>query len=137
MYKIYGEMRKLKEGQKVTIVTNGEFGGIVVMQTTIDNMYPQAHYLNCPNDLYGVRLLHQPKGKRRLRENIISYNHHVLVYDGWIEVDEENIMFNKVENNGYVVKSSKYLAYDVRYFYDVEKFIKNEFGIDSIIKINL
>ena len=128
--KMYQEFsNKLNKGQKITLVSFGEFGFLGMTQTTFEEVTPKNHYQNCPEDMIGVQLIHKPKRKRTAYRKIISYNNSVLVYDGWVDIDMDSIQYNQIDK---YTRETKYSCFDSRYMTDVESAIK----VKPIIKIN-
>lgn len=135
--KMYNEMSStLKEGQKITLITFGEFGFLGMSQTVFNSVKPKQHYQNCPENMIGVELIHKPKSKRTSYRKIIDYNNSVLIYDGWCQIDLDKIQYNYGENTKpklfEFMRSSKYPCFDERYFQDVLKTVKNK----PILSIN-
>ena len=106
----------LSEGQKITLVYQGEFGGLSVVQTTYLGCKPAPHYLNCCDSMVGVRICHKPRGKRKSGHKTISYNVPLVIYDGWQHIAADEIMFNRV---GEDTLKSKYTMHDNCYFTDL------------------
>lgn len=107
----------VQEGEKITVVVQGEFGGVVAIQMTYIGSEAIAHYYNCPSDMYGGRLVFKPKGKRRAYETRIDYSVPLIVYKGYVNIDTESIVYRTCGNS----KISRYGMHDPRYFTDVLK----------------
>lgn len=103
----------LREGQKITLAFGGEFGGIAAIQTTYLKSEPTEHYYHCPENLYGVKVYHKPKGKRRVYYSEISYITPLVVYDGWVDLDTDSIIY---EDLGGGRRMSRYAMHDSRLF---------------------
>lgn len=123
---------KLTKGQKITIVSGGEFGGLYAVQTIYESCKPNRHYQDCPESMMGVTILHTPKRKRKMYQTGISYNTPLVIYDGWIDIDTDNIMFDTLEENAKcTVRQSKYTMFDNRYFED----LVNQYGKGIVMSI--
>lgn len=108
--------KNVKYFQKLTVVYGGEFGGLTAIQTTALNWTVLPHYYNCPENMNGVVLEHKPREKRSTRKLNISYNTPLVVYDGWLDIDTESIVYKKVREN---VHESRYDMHSKQYFYDL------------------
>jgi hypothetical protein len=122
----------LKQGQKITLVSQGEVGGFYSINTVYDHAEPSRHYQNCPNDMIGIKIFHTPKGKRNMRVSNISYNAPIIIYDGWIDIDRDKFMFNSLpldnehKQAGILdMRQSKYTMFDDRYFSDIQSAFPN------------
>lgn len=113
-YKLFEE--NLHEGQKITIAMQGWVGGICVIQTTYSRCEPAPHYLNCPESKIGVKVIHKPKGKRSVYETTIDYITAVIVYDGWVDLDTDDVVYEDLGNGR---KMSRYTMNDRRMFDDL------------------
>ena len=118
----------LKQGDKITLVSESEFGGMWAVQTVFDHAEISKHYQNCPESMYGVKICHRPKGKRKLYASNISYNVPFAIYKGWVDIDTENIVYNikplteKEKAAGITqIRESKYTAFDPCNFADLKK----------------
>ena len=108
----------LKEGQKITIVSTTEFGGLYVLQTVYHSCKPAFHYQNCPDDKIGVTIIHKPKRKKTYYQTKIDYNADFIIYNGWVNINTD-ILYDIERKNGYEIKHSKYTCFDVRNFEDI------------------
>lgn len=108
----------LVEGQKVTLVFQGEFGGMVSIRTTYLGCRPAPHYQKCPDSMVGVSILHKPKGKRKSGYKTIGYNIPLIVYNGWRDIDTDSIVYNSLPSPyaDVTVMESRYAMHDDRYF---------------------
>jgi hypothetical protein len=106
----------LVEGQKITLVYRGEFGGVAAIPTTYLGCRPAPHYQNCPADMVGVAILHKPKGKRKAGYKIIAYNIPLVVYDGWQDIDVDSLVYKPLDDH---LQESRYAMHDNRYFSDL------------------
>ena len=110
----------LTKGQKITLVSGGEFGGLYAVQTVFDSCKPNRHYQDCPESMIGVTILHTPKHKRKMYQTGISYNTPLVIYDGWVDIDTDSLMYETLEeHDDYTLRKSKYLSFDNRYFTDL------------------
>lgn len=113
-------VQTLQAGQKITLCFMGEFGGISTIQTEYIKSENSSHYLNAPEDKDGVKIHHKPKRKRQAYTTNISYITPVVVYDGWIDVDTDSIVYETVSNDGgMTIKTSRYAMHDSRLFTDL------------------
>jgi hypothetical protein len=129
MMKKYELLKDLKQGQKITIVSSNDMGFVYVIQTVYHERKPHHHYVDCPESMIGVTIVHKPKRKRSLYKTVIDYNAQMLIYDGWIDVDTDCI-YEIEEKDGMTVKKSKYTAFDNRNFEE----IKNHYSEGIIIE---
>jgi len=106
----------LSEGQKITLVYQGEFGGLSIIQTTYLGCKPAPHYLNCSDSIVGVSICHKPRNKRKPGYKTISYNTPLVIYDGWQHIDADEILFDRIDED---TRKSKYTMHDHRYFSDL------------------
>lgn len=115
---IYEQFKtEVPTGKKVTIIGFGEFGFLAKTQTTIQEINKKPHYQNCPESMMGVELIHKPKGKRQMFRKRIESSSNVLVYDGWIDIDIEDIMYKKEG----IMQYTKYPCFDKRFLEDIIK----------------
>jgi len=106
----------LSERQKITLVYQGEFGGLSIIQTTYLGCKPAPHYLNCCDSMVGVSICHKPRGKRKSGYKTISYNVPLIIYDGWQHIDANKIVFDRIDEN---TLKSKHTMHNNRYFSDL------------------
>ncbi len=106
----------LAEGQKITLVYQGEFGGVTAIPTTYLGSRPAPHYQNCPASMVGVAIQHKPRGKRKAGYRTIAYNIPVVIYDGWKDIDVDSLVYKTL---GVHMKESRYSMHDNRYFADL------------------
>ena len=132
----------LRQGDKITLVSESEFGGMWAVQTVFDHAEQTKHYQNCPADMYGVKIYHKPKGKRKLYISNISYNVPFAIYRGWIDIDTESIVYNikpATEEQKAVgitqIRESKYAAFDPLCFSDLKKIYPDYLIFDGGIKV--
>jgi len=109
--------------KKVTLITYGEFGFLALSQTIIQNVTPKEHYCNAPEDKMGVELIHKPKGKKKQWSKSIDYCNNVLIYDGYVDIDLDKIIYEELGNG---MRKSRYTCFDKRYLEDIKKALKNE-----------
>lgn len=107
--------KNVKEGDKITVVAQGEFGGLSVSQMTYIGSSPTPHYYNCPPEMNGVTLFFKPKGKRCAYKMTLEYSAPLIVYKGFVNIDADEIVFKKCGN----AKMSRYGMHDPRYFTEV------------------
>ena len=106
----------LTEGQRITLVYQGSFGGMSMAHTTYLSCAPAPHYQNCGDAKMGVSIRHKPWKKRSEKATTISFNTPLVVYDGWQEIDIDGLMYNQIDET---LRESKYDMFDRRYFYDL------------------
>lgn len=123
----------LTEGQKITIVCTGGFGGMFVIQTTYSSCKPVSHYYNCPDSMCGVSIRHTPKGKRKLRQLAIGYDTSLVIYNGWHNIDADSIIYNTSDLGDGITQESKYTMHDNKYFADLLKIKPNGIICTDII----
>lgn len=111
----------VKEGDKITVVTQGAFGGVTVSQMTYISSTPAAHYYKCPQEMYGVTLLFKPKGRRNTYKMTLEYSVPLIVYKEYMSIDTDEIVYNKCGN----AKMSRYGMHDSRFFTDTLKAYPN------------
>ncbi len=118
-YKMFQE--SVKEGDKITVVTQGSLGGVTVSQMVYIGSSPSDHYYNCPQDMCGVTLTFKPKGQRTYYKTTVDYITPLIVYSGYVDIDTDSIVFLTFGN----AKISRYTMHDPRYFTEIlEKYPK-------------
>lgn len=135
MYKILSEvdgiqeqfaMANLESGQKITIISMSDFGGIVTQKVIFKSFTPTtyAQYDNA------VRLVVRPERKRN--DYQMTLYKQVIIYDGWIDYPENLLWEQLPSSNGMSCKRTRFMSCD-REQYDVimDYFVKN--GIKPII----
>ncbi len=112
-------------GQKITLVAQGNFGGMYVFQTIFDHAEPAPHYQDCPEDKYGVKIYHTPKRKRSLYASVLDYNTPFIIYAGWKDIDLDALIYEilpltdeQKAAGSFELRKSKYLSFDHQYFRD-------------------
>jgi hypothetical protein len=103
----------LKEGQEITLVYQGEFGGVTAIPTTYLGSKPAPHYVNCPDDMIGVAILHKPRAKRKAGYRTIAFNVPLIIYDGWKDIDTDALVFKQLDDH---LKESKHTMFDECFF---------------------
>lgn len=114
-YNLFQE--NVKEGDKITVVTQGEFGGLFISQMTYIGSTPAEHYCGCPQEMYGVTLLFKPKRRRNTYKITLEHSTPLIVYKGYVSINADEIVFKKCGN----AKMSRYGMHDSRYFTDTLK----------------
>jgi len=109
--------------KKVTLISYGEFGFLEQTQTIIQTINKKEHYQNAPEDKMGVELIHKPKGKRKMWSRGIDYCNRVLVYDGWVDIDLDKVVYEEMDNG---MRKSRYTCFDKQYLVDVKEVLKAE-----------
>lgn len=105
----------LSEGRKVTIVKLSEFGFPNVMQVRIDAVKTEK-YAQYDDTL---KIVFIPKRKRTKYGVRVLPEDEILIYDGWIDINFDSLMYGKIEDKGAViVKTGKYNCFDKRYLTD-------------------
>lgn len=118
-YNLFQE--NVKEGNKITVVSQGEFGGVCVSQMTYLGSEPAAYYCGCPQEMYGVALLFKPKGRRRTYKMTLEYSALLIVYKGYVNINVGDIVYKRCGN----AKISRYGMHDSLYFTDTLKAYPN------------
>lgn len=112
---------RVKEGDKITVVTQGSLGGVTVSQMVYISSSPSDHYYNCPQDMRGVTLTFKPKGRRAHCKMTVDYITPLIVYSGYVDIDADGIVFLTCGN----AKISRFGMHDPRYFTEIlEKYPK-------------
>lgn len=109
-------VEQLTPERKVTLIKFSEFGFPVLINTVINSVEvkPYAQY----NE--SLRIIHKPKKKRSLFQNIILPKDELLVYDGWLNVDLDKITKETLkENESVKVVQSKYSSFDRNFITDI------------------
>lgn len=109
-------LEQLTPDRKVTLIKFSEFGFPVLINTVIKSVEvkPYAQY----NE--SLRIIHKPKNKRSLWQNIILPQDELLVYDGWLNVDLDSITKETLkENESVKVTQSKYSSFDRSFIADI------------------
>ncbi|OZB98046.1 hypothetical protein [Paenibacillus sp. XY044] len=109
-------VEQLTPERKVTLIKFSEFGFPVFINTVINSVEvkPYAQY----NE--SLRIIHKPKKKRSLWQNIILPKDELLVYDGWLNVDLDIITKETIkENESVKVTQSKYSSFDRTFIADI------------------
>lgn len=122
-------VEQLTEGRKVTIMKFNDFGWPVVFNTVIERLEvkPYAQYKE------SLKIIHKPKRKRSLYSNLILPKEELLVFDGWLDIDTDNLMYNVTKDNEHVtVKQSKFGCFDSQFMADA----LNSVGVKPIVQIN-
>ncbi len=128
----YELFENIKEGQKITIVSQNDFGFISIIQTVFLKAEPHSHYQNCPENMIGAKILHRPKRKRNNYYTVIAYNADVIVYDGWQNINTDCLYDTEVRPNGMEVKKSKYTSFDKRNFDEIKRAFPDNIIVDSL-----
>ena len=108
--------KHLQQGQKITLIYQGSFGGMSMEHTTYISCAPVPHYVNCGDAKMGVRIRHKPRSKHNEKSTTISFNMPIVVYDDWQNIDIDSLMYNQIDDT---LRESKYDMLDRRYFYDL------------------
>ena len=115
----------LTDGQRITIMRIGDFGGFNVSHVTLKSI-EIGRYAQYDK---AVKLVFIPERKRKAYFN--WYYSHMIVVDGWVNLPE-SLFWNVEKGDGVITKMSKYLSCD-RTMYDVtEEYLKQQ-GITPII----
>lgn len=123
-YSIFADaLQQLTQGRKVTIVKYSDFGYPIMFHTVIDRVIvePWAQYKET------LKIVHKPKRKRSLYANRILPDETLLIFDGWIDIDLDNLTNTIVKDDEYMtVKMSKYASFDDQYFVDIMSTIQQK-----------
>lgn len=109
-YNLFQE--NVKQGDKITVVSQGEFGGVCISQMTYLGSEAAANYCGCPQEMYGVMLLFKPKGRRRTYKMTLEYSAPLIVYKGYVNINVGDIVYKRCGNT----EMSRYGMHDPRYF---------------------
>lgn len=119
-YKMFQE--SVREGDKITVVTQGSLGGVTVSKMVYISSFPADHYYNCPQDMCGVTLIFKPKGRRNACKVTVDYDVPLIVYRGYVDIDADSIVFLTCGD----AKISRFGMHDLRYFTEIlEKYPKD------------
>lgn len=122
---LYEELRKLiqnkdlKPEQKITLCYKQEFGGLTACQTRFYHCEKVPAYKNCPEDRYIIKIYHIPAGKRNVRISSISSLSCLVIYNNYIDIDEDEINYKVSYKNGIKVLESKYALFSDEIFKDL------------------
>ncbi len=118
---MYQLITELKNGQKITIVSNGGFGATKI-HATVESVRTEKY---AQYERSHVIVYKEPR-KRKLQGFRISERHNAnktYIYSGHIEFDNNEMTAPRREN-GMIVTSTKYGCFDDRYFTDAISLIK-------------
>lgn len=74
-----------------------------------------------------LKIIHKPKRKKSLYYNLILPGNSLLVFDGWLDIDAEALIYNTTkETKDIVVKKSKYSSFDNNYINDVRSLVNEK-----------
>lgn len=105
----------LSEGRKVTIVKLSEFGFPNVMQVRIEEVKTEKYAQH--DDTLKIVFI-QKRKRTRFSVRLLPHEE-ILIYDGWLDINFNSLMYGKVEDKGAVImKTSKYGCFDKRYLTD-------------------
>lgn len=115
----------LQDGQRITIMRIGDFGGFTVQHVTFKSMEigKYAQYDNA------VKLVFIPERKRKLYYN--WYYSDMVVVDGWVNIPE-TLLYDVNETADFITKHSKFLSCDRTMYTVVEEYL-NKQGIIPIV----
>ena len=122
----------IKEGQKITIVTSGNFGGISIVKTTFMNVTPEEYYVDCPADMVGIEIMHRPHRHRNTYILNMSYYSDFIVYDGWQDITTDCLYTTERRENGTEIRRSKYRSFDKQNFEEIKKTFPDSILFDSL-----
>lgn len=110
----FSEAMHLNLNEKVTFVYYDSYGFLRVDHTTIKKMEIVA-YAQYP---YCLEIEHQIKRKRSTTNLLITPVQDIMIYDGWVTVDDT--VTHHVEDKGAVIyKTSKYRSFSKRQLSDI------------------
>lgn len=118
MYKVYNEMKSLKEqfeyaslmcGQRVTIIYMHDFGGLAVNNVTFDS-FEIGNYAQYKN---AVKMIFTPRNKRKQFYNWFHSN--LIIVDGWIELPD-SLFWDSRETDTLTIRKSKFTSCDYKQF---------------------
>lgn len=106
-------LTQLERGQKYTLLTQGIFGATASQIVLLDiKVEPWAQYSE------SVQLIFKLKGKRNPRASRFYGQESCAVWLGWVEVNTDPLGDAEEVNSIMVVRRSRYLSFDSRYFTD-------------------
>lgn len=124
---LYNQIKKLmqdnilKENQKITLCYENEFGLLNIVHTQFFRCEEKQQYKNCSAEKNMTRIYHIPKGKRNMRITNINSMSNVVIYDGFKEINADEIIYIKTKKDDMEIFESKYTAFNNRYFNDLVK----------------
>lgn len=109
-------LEQLTQGRKVTIVKISEFGFPYALNTTINNVHISSYAQYSES----LSIIHTPKRKRNKHGLRILDHNEIIVYDGWLDIEVDNITKTTIkEDDNVKVTSSKYMSFDKRNITDI------------------
>lgn len=124
---LYENLKKLMKDniltpeQKITFCYRQEFGGLSVCKTRFYHCEKVPEYMNCPDDKYMLKIYHLPLGKKKMRITNIPFRSCLVVFDNYIDIDEDSINYNISYKNGLKVLESRYSHFSDEIFRDLIK----------------
>lgn len=116
-------VEQLTNGLKVTLIKLSEFGFPVLINTVIESAEIKP-YAQHKDTLY---IVHKPKRKKSLYSNRIMPYAEILVYDGWLVIDLDNITKTTLKENEHMkVTQGKYCSFDKNYMIDIKNAIQQQ-----------
>lgn len=110
----------LKQGQRITIIRIGEFGGISLTRATFDS-FECGKYAQYD---HAVKLIVRPERKRDMR--YIWLYKEVLIYDGWLDDIPDSLLFDINETPTVITKRSKFDSFDHGQYDVVMDYLKSK-----------
>lgn len=112
---------KLKSGQKITLCYRQEFGGLTSCHSKFYYCEKVPLYKNSSEDKYVLKIYYIPAGKKILRVCNISSRSCIVLFNGFVDIDVDEINYNVIYNNGLKILESKYQHFSDEVFKDLVK----------------
>lgn len=128
---LYEELKKLMKNnmlipeQKITLCYKQKFGGLTACQTRFYHCEKVPAYKNCPEDKYIIKIYHIPAGKKKIRICNITCQSCLVIFNNYIDIDEDEINYNVTYKNGHRILESKYALFSDEIFKDLVRAYPN------------
>ena len=113
-------MARLEPGDKITIVTESDFGGVNVIHAA----FASAEYGSYAQYKDAVRIVYRPEGKRTLFYTWFYDRKKMIILRGYHDLPK-SVLYDIHEEDGMRVEISKYLAFDSKCMKDVDSYFRN------------
>jgi len=123
-------LQQLTQGRKVTIIKYSDIGYPIMFHTVIDKaiVEPWAQYKET------LKIVHKLKRKRSLYANRILPNESLLIFDEWLDIDFDKLIYNVTKSDNHItVKETKYYSFDNKLFFDVINTVQKQ----PIVSLNI
>lgn len=105
-------LNTLEKGQRITLLYIHNFGKVHMVHTKFEELRTKENH---PQKF--THLTHKPKYKRKLRTNAIE---NMIVLNGWIDINVDEINRKIYENNGCKIKEYYYPDFDTTPLKEIE-----------------